>query len=107
MELRREEREQDREERKRLKVEEHREEVEKIRREKEEQERRDQREERSTLLEKEERMKRDILLFKLLGTDVKKDPKQIQVQAVAEYGDSEPFPIKLMVTTLEKLKGYT
>ena len=56
-------------------------------------------------MEKEERMKRDLLLFKLLGTDVKKDPKLVQVQAVTEYGDSEPFPIKLMVTTLEKLKG--
>ena len=79
--------------------------MEKLRREKEEHERREQKEERSILLEKEERMKRDILLFKLFGTDVKKDPRPIQVQAVAENGDSEPFPIKLMVTTLEKLKG--
>ena len=96
MEMRRIERQHEREERQRLATLDKEEREVKAKMEREERERKDRR-------EKEERESRDLLLFSLIGLE-KKRKKQIKVQAAAlENTDSQPLPLKINLTTLSEL----
>ena len=106
MEIRREERDQDREERRRTAAIEKEEREQRAKMEKEERERRELREERRLALEKEEKDRKELLLFKIIGISSKTERKQVTVQAVHEGSESQPFPTKLILTTLKELKKY-
>ena len=106
MEIRRDEREKDREERRILaeKEKEEREARAKIEREERELKAKLEREERDLKdrREREERETRDILLFGYLGLN-KTKKRQIKVQAVSDSFGSQQLAVKLTLTTLSEL----
>ena len=107
MEMRREERELDREERRRMATLEKEDREQRDKMEREERERRDQREERRLASEKEEKEMKDLIIFKLMtGLDAKKIKKQIKVVSFPENPASQPLTIKLNLSTLMALKKY-
>ena len=107
MQVREQEREKDREERRLRAVVEKEERERKEKSEKEERERRQNKEERRMEIEKIEKERMNLILFKLIGQgeDVTRENKrQIKVTAVVEDSESQPLPIKLNLSSLSALK---
>lgn len=106
MEIRRDEREKEREERRILAEKEKEEREAKAKMEKEEREVKAklEREERDLKdrREREERETRDMLLFGYLGIN-KNKKRQIKVQAVPDSSGSQQLPVKLNLTSLSEL----
>ena len=100
-------RQKEREERRR------REEVEKEERDRREsiergdRDRRDERDERIRALDREDKERMSMLMFKLLGNDLRQKALKKEIKVVADSeAESQPLPVKLKLSSLSSLKNY-
>ena len=110
MQAREQEKERDREDRRSRAIEEKEDKERKDRNERDEKEREKEDKERKDRNERDERERRDLLWARILGQGQGQDPgrqkKEIKVVYKPEGSQSQPLPIKLVLSSLVDLKRF-